>query len=139
MTKTEAEGLAARLDFGLGDPSICEACLLFVSMPLAHGDEAEVRRAVAYFRHALWDEGLALPLQAALQRARRRAVPDADRALADIAERGSRAAIVGAAVLRLAAEQAREITGSRARPGKVLDFRPPETGRLTPEQDRNTM
>jgi hypothetical protein len=46
-------------------------------------------------------------------------VPDADRALADIAERGSRAAIVGAAVLRLAAE--------------------PETGRLTPEGDRNTM
>src|SRR5205085_2827487 len=72
----------------------CPACLSFVAFPLRAGDDREVRRAVASVTPHLWEEGLALPAVAALERARRAGVPHADAALADIGALGSRSRVV---------------------------------------------
>lgn len=100
--------LDRRLELDLNTVGICHACLSFVSFPLDLGDEAEVRRALRRFAPVLWAEGLAMPLQVALDRARRERVPGAAEAIADVGARGCRAAIVRAVIRRLAADLKRQ-------------------------------
>jgi hypothetical protein len=65
----------------------------------------------------LWDEGLALPAQLAVARARRRGVPGAADALADLELRGGRSTTAQAIVRRLAEEQAALARRDRERMG----------------------
>ena len=124
-----AEQLAAELDLDVYEIGICHACLSFVSFPLDDGDEREVARAVHEFAPILWEEGLGLPLQAALERARRRGVAGAAAAIADVARNGPRAPIVSAVICRLAADLTRrtretlERQGLLRPPGPVFELR----------------
>ena len=99
--------LAAELDLDVYEVGICHACLSFVSFPLDDGDEREVARAVREFGPILWDEGLAEPLRAALERASRRGIVGADVAIPDVDAFGAQAAIVGAVIRQLAADLTR--------------------------------
>ena len=119
-----AEQLAAALDLDVFEVGICHACLSFVSFPLDDGDEREVARAVREFAPILWDEGLALPLQAALDRARRRGLAGAEAAIADVERGGPCAPIVSAVVRRLAADLTRRTRQELEREGLL---RPPAT------------
>jgi hypothetical protein len=100
----DATALAARLDLDLDAIGICFACLSIVSMALDSGDERAVRRAVAQMAPDLWEEGLALPVLAALERARRAGDDEASLAIAEIERRGARSPVVRAIVRRLAQE-----------------------------------
>ena len=102
LTREQARAVAHALELDLDEVSICLACLSFVSFPLESADEREVRRALASVTPHLWEEGLALPAVAALERARRAGVPHAEAALADIDALGSRSRVVREIVLRLA-------------------------------------
>jgi hypothetical protein len=102
ITKEQARAVAQALELELGEIDICLACLSFVSFPLRAGEEREVRRALASVTPRLWEEGLALPAVAALERARRAGIPHAEAALADIDALGSRSRVVREIVLRLA-------------------------------------
>jgi hypothetical protein len=104
ITKEQARTVAQALELDLDEVDICLACLSFVSFPLRAGDDREVRRALAYIVPHLWEEGLALPAVAALERARRAGVLHAEAALADITTHGSRSRVVREVVLRLAAD-----------------------------------
>jgi hypothetical protein len=77
LTRARIEQVVAALDLELDELAICEACLSFVTFPLDRGDEREVALATTQVTPDLWAEGLALPLQAALERARRRGVAHA--------------------------------------------------------------
>jgi hypothetical protein len=92
--------LAAELDLDVYEVGICHACLSFVSFPLDDGDERRVARALRKFGPILWEEGLAEPLQAALERG-------AERAIADVEASGAQAAIVTAVIRQLAADLTR--------------------------------
>jgi hypothetical protein len=107
LTKEQARAVAQALELDLDEVDICLACLSFVAFPLRGGDDREVRRALASITPHLWEEGLALPAVAALERARRAGVLDAEAALADIATRGSRSPVVREIVLRMAADLGR--------------------------------
>lgn len=128
----QAHELALALDLDVYEVGICHACLSFVSFPLDRGAEPEVRRALRHFAPVLWDEGLALPLQAALERARRCGVSGAAEAIADVEARGARATIVAAVIRRLAADLTRrtreefERTGLLQPEAPVLELRPPK-------------
>jgi hypothetical protein len=123
-----AEQLAAALDLDVYEVGICHACLCFVSFPLDAGDEREVARAVREFAPILWEDGLALPLQAALERARRHGVAGAAAAIADVERSGPRAPIVSAVIRTLAADltrrtrEALEREGVLAPPAPVLEL-----------------
>lgn len=104
ITKDQARAVVDALDLDLDAIDICLACLSFVSFPLRTGDENEVRRALAYITPHLWEEGLALPAVAALERARRAGVPHAEAALADVDAFGSRSRVVREIVLRVASD-----------------------------------
>jgi hypothetical protein len=56
------------------------------------------------FTPILWEEGLAEPAQAAVERAVKRGTPDAAAALADLGARGPRTPIARAIVRRLAGQ-----------------------------------
>ncbi|MGH2920737.1 MAG: hypothetical protein ACRDKU_01545 [Gaiellaceae bacterium] len=99
--------LAADLDLDVYEVGICHACLSFVAFPLDAGDERETAHALREFAPILWEEGLAHPLQAALERARRRGIAGAETAIADVERCGAQAAIVAAVVRRLAADLTR--------------------------------
>jgi hypothetical protein len=123
----DTQGLVAALDLDVYELGICHACLSFVSMPLDAGNERETARALREFAPILWEEGLALPLQAALERACRRGVPGAEAAIADVQRRGARAAVVAPVVLKLAADLTQRTRADLERlgllrPGSVLDF-----------------
>jgi hypothetical protein len=127
--RTNAEELAGSLDLDVDEIGICQACLSFVSFPLELGDEKEVRRALRHFAPVLWDEGLALPLQAGLQKARRAGITGAENAIADVERRGPRAAIVPAVIRRLAADLTRRSRADLERlgfgaPASVAQLRP---------------
>jgi hypothetical protein len=107
LTREQARAVAQALELDLDEVDICLACLSFVAFPLRVGDDREVRRALASVAPHLWEEGLALPAVAALERARRADVPHAEAALADITTRGSRSPVVREIVLRLAADLGR--------------------------------
>ena len=111
ITELQARAVAQALKLDLDEIDICLACLSFVSFPLGAGDDRQVRRALAYVTRHLWEEGLALPAVAALERARRAGVPYAEAALADITTRGSRSPVVREIVLRLAADLGRASSG----------------------------
>jgi hypothetical protein len=100
----DAEALAARLDLDLDSIGICFACLSIVAMAIDSRDEREVRRALAQIAPDLWEEGLALPVQAALERAARAGDADAEAAIGDVSRRGSASPVVRAVVRRLAQE-----------------------------------
>jgi hypothetical protein len=124
----DATGLAARLDLDVDAIGICHACLSFVSMALDSGDERDVRGQVNYFAPVLWEEGLALAVQAALERARRRGDVDAESAIADVERRGGRSIVVKAIVRVLAAQlsrRARERFAREAPAAPVLQLRRP--------------
>jgi hypothetical protein len=104
LTREQARVVAQALELDLDEVDICLACLSFVAFPPGAGDDREVRRALASGTPHLWEEGLALPAVAALERARRAGVPLAEAALADITTRGSRSPVVREIVLRLAAD-----------------------------------
>ncbi len=132
------ERLAAAIDLDVYEVGICHACLSFVSFPLDVGDEQETARAVRTFTPILWREGLALPLQAALERARRRGLEGAEEAADDVERRGAQAPIVAAVVRRLAVELTRRTQEDLMR----LGLAPPPQGRiieLPVDGKRNTM
>lgn len=97
----DANALAARLDLDLDAIGICFACLSIVAMALDSGDEREVRRALDYVAPALWEEGLALPVRAALERADKTGDEEAEIAIAELASRGPRSPVLKAIVRRL--------------------------------------
>jgi hypothetical protein len=107
ITKEQARAVAQALELDFEEIEICLACLSFVSFPLEAGDDREVRRALASVTPHLWEEGLALPAVAALERARRAGVQHAEAALADIDALGSGSGVVREIVLRLAADLGR--------------------------------
>ena len=110
ITEDQARAVAQALELDLDEIDVCLACLSFVSFPLRAGDDA-VRRALAEVTPHLWEEGLALPAVAALERARRAGVPHAKAALADVNTFGSRSRVVREVVLRLAADLGRAASG----------------------------
>lgn len=113
LSKQEVEELAVALDVKLNDVSVCQACLTFVSFPLDLGREQEAAREARRLAPEFWAEGLALAVQAALERARKRGVPGAASAIEEVAERGPRARIVPAVIRQLAAQQVAEMRSSR--------------------------
>jgi hypothetical protein len=113
VSKKELEELAHALGLRLNDLSVCQACLTFVSLPLDQGRDQEAAGASRRLAHEFWSEGLALPLQAALERARKRGVAGAAEAIADVEQRGWRARIVPAVIRELAGQQLAEMRASR--------------------------
>jgi hypothetical protein len=111
ITKEQAHAVAQALELDLDEINICLACLSFVAFPLSAGDDRQVQHALASVTPHLWEEGLALPAIAALERARRAGVPHTEAALADITTRGSRSPVVREIVLRLAADLGRASFG----------------------------
>jgi hypothetical protein len=116
LSAERCAALAAAVDLDLNALGICEACLSFVSVPLAEGDDAGARRAARRMAPDLWHEGLEAPLLDSLRRACDDAVPDADAALAEVVASGPRTRVVHAIVLRLAGDQA-----ARIRPRSALE------------------
>jgi hypothetical protein len=113
MSRQELDDLADALAVNLNEVNVCQACLTFVSLPLDLGEQQKAAGAARRLAPDFWAEGLALPVQAALERARKRGVPGAAEAIADVAERGPRARIVAAVIRRLAAQQVEEMRSSR--------------------------
>lgn len=103
----DATAFAARLDLDVSTLGICHACLSFVSMALDSGDERAVSRELRRIAPDLWEEGLALPVLAALERARKRDDPDAVAAIAEVERLGARSAVVKAIVRRLGEDLSR--------------------------------
>jgi hypothetical protein len=83
------------------------------------GDEADARQTTSKFSVWLWEEGLALPLRRALERARVRGSASAERAIADVDRRGGRSIVVKAVVRRLAEDM-------------VSDWKRPKEARVIP-------
>lgn len=108
-------GIAERLDLDVYELGICHACLGFVASALDSGDEREIRRWVDRMTPDLWAEGLALPVRAALERARRRGDPDADAAIFAVEAHGARSLVVKAIVRRLAEDMQRRVREELAR------------------------
>ena len=81
--------LAAELDLDVYEVGICHACLSFVSFPLDDGDERKTAAAVRRFGPILWEEGLAEPLRAALERAQCRGIVGAETAIAEVESFGA--------------------------------------------------
>ena len=104
MEARQAKGIASQLDLDLDDIPICIACLSFVSMAIDGGDERDVRGQLTRMTPDLWREGLALPARLALERACKRGIPGAERALADVEKRGGRSLTAQAIVYWLAAD-----------------------------------
>lgn len=104
LDATRARELVAQLDLDLGRIPVCYACLSFVSMTIDGGDEPKIRGATVQWTPILWEEGLAAPARAAVERAARRGVKNADRAFADIDRAGARTPIARAIVRVLAVQ-----------------------------------
>jgi hypothetical protein len=96
--------IASQLDLDLDDIRICLACLSFVSLAIDGGDERDIRGQLARMTPDLWAEGLALPARLALKQACEMGILDAERALADVEQRGGRSLTAQAIVYRLAAD-----------------------------------
>ena len=129
ITTEQADGLARALDLDVYEIGICHACLSFVSFALDRGDEREIRGTTTRIARDLWGEGLALPVRAALERARQRGVPYAGEAIAEVERDGPRSRVVKAIVRSLAAELSRRTRADLARLGlfpngdaQVLEF-----------------
>jgi hypothetical protein len=118
------DALAQSLDLDVDSSGVCLACLSFVSFPLGDGKETLARREARRMAGDVWDDGLDVPLLAALTRARDDGVPDAEAALDDVQARGPRSAVVRAVVLRLAAELAER---ARVEASVLPKARPPSS------------
>jgi hypothetical protein len=105
---------AAELPIDLDAPGLCLACLTFVSFELESGDERKIGRAVTQIACGLWDDGLDTTVAAALKRAVRLEVPDADLALRDFEARAFRSTIFRAIIRRLAELQVEDMRRSYA-------------------------
>jgi hypothetical protein len=116
LDATRARELAAQLELDLGHIPICYPCLSFVSMAIDNGDPAKIRGALLQFTPDLWEEGLAAPARAAVERAAQRGVKNADRALADIDRAGARTSIARAIVQVLAVQLSTRMRASIAAP-----------------------
>lgn len=106
---------------------ICFACLSFVSTALDSGDERAVRQQVNRIALDLWEEGLALPVLAALERARRAGDADARAAITEIERVGARSLVVRAIVRRLGQELSDRVRTEIEREfpkGEVVPLRP---------------
>src|SRR5919197_4868763 len=123
ITFKAATLLAARLELDLDDTPICLACLSFVSLPLGSGDERDARSWTRRMTFDIWHEGLEQPARLALQRARDEGIPDAESALADVAERGGRSLAAQGIVWHLAGDLAARARGDLLKMG--FDPRPP--------------
>jgi hypothetical protein len=111
LTTTQADELAGRLGLQLAELDVCYACLSEVAFPLDRGREEEAVRESARVAPDLWDEGLAVPLRAALAEARERREPLAAQAEAELTARGAGARIVAAVIRRLAAQLVARMRG----------------------------
>jgi hypothetical protein len=123
----DATALAARLDLDLDAIGICFACLGIVAMELDSGNERAVRGAVARMAPVLWEEGLALPVLASLERARRAGDEGAAAAIRDIERQGPRSRVVKAVVRRLAQDLGARMSADFDRhfpKGRVVPIRP---------------
>jgi len=115
------------MDLDLDALGICFACLSIVSMAIDSADERSVRRWVNRMAPDLWEEGLALPVLAALERARRAGDDDAREGIAEIERLGARSPIVRAIVRRLAQELTDRMHAELDRDfpkGRVMPLRP---------------
>ena len=117
MTVAQAEALAAQLDLDRDDMGICHACLSIVSFEIDKGNPRKIAGAVASITPDLWEEGLAVPAQMALERARRGGVANADAALADVRKLGARSRVARAIVRRLGADLSRRAKGDLLKMG----------------------
>jgi hypothetical protein len=99
-----ADAFARELELRLDDVPICLACLSFVAFAIDSGDELEIKRWTREMTPDLWDEGLALPAEVAVKRARRCGAPGAPDAVADLERHGSRSA-TARAIVRLLGEE----------------------------------
>jgi hypothetical protein len=109
LDRKRADAVAATLDIDVHETGICLPCLSFVSFPLDRGEQSKVRGAEREFTPILWDEGLAEPARAALERACERGVRNADRALADVDRAGAKTPIARAIVCVLALQLVAEM------------------------------
>ncbi len=117
MTSAEADTLAAVLELDLDDIGICHACLSTVSFAIDDGNEHKVAGSITRIAPDLWAEGLALPVQLALERARERGVANAGEAIAAIGRQGARSRMARAIVRRLAADLSARAKGDLLRMG----------------------
>jgi hypothetical protein len=99
-----ADELAHAVDLDLRELRICRSCLSFVSVVLERGSMVELQRTTALVAEELWHSGLALPVQATLERARRRGIRGAQDALANVRRQGASSPVVHALVRRLGRE-----------------------------------
>jgi hypothetical protein len=102
MLSARASRFAASLDLDVDRLRLCPLCLWAVSTEIHGGNEAAIREALSFFTPLLWDEGLAEPALAAVERASRRGLTDAAAALQELAEQGSDGCVARAVVRRLA-------------------------------------
>jgi hypothetical protein len=105
------DALLENLELDIDDIPICRACLSFVVSALEGGDPDTIERTTSEFAPILWREGLAQPVELALERARRRGITGADDAIGTVERNGPRAPIVRAIVQRLAADLAERARG----------------------------
>jgi hypothetical protein len=117
LSNGDADELAAALDLDLDDVAICHACLSFVVFAIDSGDEREIRSWTAKMTPDLWEEGLALPVRLALERARERRVADAALGIADVESLGPRSAVARAVVRLLAGELSARARGDLLKMG----------------------
>jgi hypothetical protein len=117
VTVAEAEALAAELDLDVDDVGICHACLSTVSFAIDGGNPHKIAGAVHSMTPYLWDEGLALPAQIALERACRRGIVNADAALGDVRSLGARSRVARAIVRRLGADLSARAKGDLTKMG----------------------
>jgi hypothetical protein len=108
FSRSRAEALVEALDLDLDRVAHCSMCVWGVSCELEAGGR-KLEGALRTFVPMLWDEGFDASLVDVLRRGRRAGVADASAGLADVEARGSRSAVVRAAVLRLARQQRMEV------------------------------
>jgi hypothetical protein len=117
VTHAEAAALAAALELDVDDLAICHACLSFVSFAIDSGNERKVAGSITRMAPDLWAEGLSQPARLALERARKLGVPNAEEAIAAVAESGPRSQVARAIVRHLAADLSARAQGDLFRMG----------------------
>jgi hypothetical protein len=123
----EAQALAEALLIDVYEVQICHACLSFVAYAIDTGETGEVSRALDRITPHLWAGGLALPMLAALERARREGLETAAAAIADVGKNGQYSLVVRSVVLRLATQllaRIQEDAGNAGRPDTVATVTP---------------
>ena len=113
MDRQSADQVVAAIDVERARRAACPVCLFGIARELEAGDEKKIEKALRFFVPLLWDEGLAEPLKAALERAGLAGVPHAGAAIADLKARGPASLVAEALVRRLASEQVAETERTR--------------------------